>query len=50
MSVTIIITDNFCIALFSGVPKLNALYNSLQHFLSKVREKKFEGNMFTKVI
>ena len=33
-SVMIIITDNFCIALFSGVPKLAALYNILQHFLS----------------
>ena len=30
----IIIIDNFCIALFSGVPKLTALYNILQHFLS----------------
>ena len=30
----IIIIDNFCIALFSGVPKLIALYNILQHFLS----------------
>ena len=30
----IIIIDNFCIALFSGVPKLDALYNILQHFLS----------------
>ena len=29
----IIIIDNFCIALFSGVPKLTALY-VLQHFLS----------------
>ena len=29
----IIIIDNFCIALFSGVPKLTALY-ILQHFLS----------------
>ena len=29
-----IITDNFCIALFSGVHKLTALYNILQHFLS----------------
>ena len=29
----IIIIDNFCIALFSGVPKHNALY-ILQHFLS----------------
>ena len=28
------ITDIFCIALFSGVPKLIALYNILQHFLS----------------
>ena len=27
-----IIIDNFCIALFSGVPKLTALYNILQHF------------------
>ena len=32
--VIIIIIDNFCIALFSGVPKLTALYNILQHFLS----------------
>ena len=33
---TLIITtiDNFRIALFSGVPKLTALYNILQHFLS----------------
>ena len=30
----IIIIDNFRIALFSGVPKLTALYNILQHFLS----------------
>ena len=30
----IIIIDNFCIALFSGVPKLTALYNILQHFVS----------------
>ena len=30
----IIIIDNFCIALFSGVPKLTALYNILQHFLN----------------
>ena len=30
----IIIIDNFCIALFSRVPKLTALYNILQHFLS----------------
>ena len=29
----IIIIDNFCIALFSDVPKLTALY-ILQHFLS----------------
>ena len=29
----IIIIDNFCIALFSGVHKLTALYNILQHFL-----------------
>ena len=32
--IIIIIIDNFCIALFSGVPKLTALYNILQHFLS----------------
>ena len=31
---TIIIIDNFCIALFSDVPKLTVLYNILQHFLS----------------
>ena len=30
----IIVINNFCIALFSGVPKLTALYNILQHFLS----------------
>ena len=34
MIVIIIIIDNFCIALFSGVPKLTELYNILQHFLS----------------
>ena len=32
--IIIIIIDNFCIALFSGEPKLTALYNILQHFLS----------------
>ena len=32
--IIIIIINNFCIALFSGVPKLTALYNILQHFLS----------------
>ena len=32
--VIIIIIDNFCIALSSGVHKLTALYNILQHFLS----------------
>ena len=31
----IIIIDNFCIALFSGVHKLIALYNILQYFLSQ---------------
>ena len=30
-NVIIIIIDNFCIALFSGVHKLTALYNILQH-------------------
>ena len=34
MIIIIIIIDNFCIALFSGEPKLTALYNILQHFLS----------------
>ena len=34
LSLIIIIIDNFCIVLFSGVPKLTALYNILQHFLS----------------
>ena len=34
LQLMIIIIDNFCIALFSGVPKLTALYNILQHFLS----------------
>ena len=35
MIIIIIITiDNFCISLFSGVPKLTALYNILQHFLN----------------
>ena len=34
LSSLIIIIDNFCIALFFGVPKLTALYNILQHFLS----------------
>ena len=33
-SFKIIIIDNFCIALFSGVPKLTGLYNILQYFLS----------------
>ena len=31
---SIIIIDNFCIPLFSGVYKLTALYNTLQHFIS----------------
>ena len=31
---SIIITDNVCTALFSGVPRLTALYNILQHFRS----------------
>ena len=30
----IIIIDTFCVALFSGVPKLAVLYGILQHFLS----------------
>ena len=34
ITIIIIIIDNFYIALFSGVPKLTALYNILQHFLS----------------
>ena len=32
--IIIIIIDRFCKTLFSGVPKLTALYNILQHFLS----------------
>ena len=32
--IIIMMIDNFCIALFSGVPKLTALYNILQYFLS----------------
>ena len=32
--IIVIIIDNFCIALFSGVHKLTVLYNILQHFLS----------------
>ena len=32
--IIILIIDNFHIALFSSVPKLTALYNILQHFLS----------------
>ena len=32
--IIIIIIDNLCIALFSDVPKLTALYNILQYFLS----------------
>ena len=31
----IVIIDNFCIALVSGVHKLTVLYNILQHFLSE---------------
>ena len=27
--------DNLCVALFSGVPKLTALYNILQHFMGE---------------
>ena len=38
----IIIIGNFCIALFSRVHKLTALYNTLQHFLSE--SKIAEGN------
>ena len=33
--IIIIIIDYFCIALFSHVHKLTALYNTLQHFLSE---------------
>ena len=48
-SVIIIIIDNFCIALFSGVHKLTAL---LQHSptFSTLSEKKIEGYMFKKII
>ena len=38
----IIIIDNFCIALFSDIHKLTALYNTLQHFLSE--NKIIKGN------
>ena len=38
----IIIIDNFCIALFSDVRKLTALYNTLQRFLSE--NKIIKGN------
>ena len=34
ISYLIIIIYNFCMALFSGIPKLTELYNILQHFLS----------------
>ena len=37
--IIIIIIDNFCIALFSGIPKLTALYNILQHFLVKFHKR-----------
>ena len=30
--IIMIILNNFCIALFSGVPELTAIYNILQHF------------------
>ena len=40
--VIIIITDNFCIVLFSDVHKLTALYNTLEHFLSE--NKIIKGN------
>ena len=32
MTIIIVIKDNVCIALFSGVHKLTALYNILQYF------------------
>ena len=35
LTLIIIIIDNFCIVLFSGVPKLTALYNILQHFMGE---------------
>ena len=38
----IITIDNFCIALFSHVHKLTALYNTLQHFLTE--NKIIKGN------
>ena len=42
--------DNFCIALFSGVHKLTALYNILRHFLHEVRKEKIEVSMCKNVI
>ena len=38
MTIIIVIRDNVCIALFSGVHKLTALYNILQYF-SMVSER-----------
>ena len=50
--IIIIIIDNFCIALFSDVHKLTALYNTLQHFLSenKIIKGKKESNTYIKHI
>ena len=42
MMMIIIIRDTFCIALFSDVHKLTALYNTLQHVLSE--NKIIKGN------
>ena len=47
--ITIMIIGNFCIALFSGVHKLTALYISsifFIYFLVKCEREKNEGNMF----
>ena len=47
----IIIIDNLCIALFSGVHKLTAQTNVLRHWFSKkIKKKKNLSKMFTKVI
>ena len=34
------IIDNFCTGLFSGVHKITALYNILQHFLSRGKNRR----------
>ena len=45
----IVIIDNFCVVLFSGLHRLPALYNIFQH-LSTLSEENIKGNMFKKVM